>query len=65
MLEKQNRLQMSQAFSVSVHQLSDGLAFQGFYKASPLHPTDTAPNPTMLRPDLAGLRRGLASDTVY
>ena len=35
-LEKQNRLRVSQVFfSVSVHQPSDGLAFQGFYKAGP------------------------------
>ena len=34
-LEKQNRLQMSQVFSVPVHQPSDGLAFQGFYRAGP------------------------------
>jgi len=105
-LEKQDRLRVSQVFfSVSVHQPSDGLAFQGFYKAGPrnlrvpdsdissprthksktqthyaargvlpgpltnfgpakarpLHPTDAAPNPTMLPLDLAGLRRGLAS----
>ncbi len=104
-LEKQNRLRVSQVFfSVSVHQPSDGLAFQGFYKAGPrnlrvpdsdvsspcthksktqthyaargvlpgpltnfgpakarpLHPTDAAPNQTMLPLDLAGLRRGLA-----
>jgi hypothetical protein len=58
--EKQNRLQRSQVFSVSAHRPSDGLAFQGFYRARPLHPTDTAPNPTMLPLDLAGLRRGLA-----
>src|SRR5260370_34979623 len=103
-LEKQNRIQMSQDFSVPLHQPSDGLAFQGFYtagprnlrvpdshisstcthksktqrqyaargdfprplknfgpaKARPLHPSDAAPDPTMLPRDLAGLRRGLA-----
>jgi hypothetical protein len=71
-LEKQDRLRVSQVFfSVSVHQPSDGLAFQGFYKARPLHPTGAAPNLTMLPLDLAGLRRGLArlgcilSATVY
>ena len=29
-LEKQNRLRMSQVYSVPAHQLSDGLVFQGF-----------------------------------
>jgi len=43
--QKQNRLQMSQVFSVSVQQPSDGLAFPGFYKAGPLHPSHAASQP--------------------
>jgi hypothetical protein len=36
-IEKQNRLEMSQVFSISAHLPSGGFAFQGFYRggASP------------------------------
>jgi hypothetical protein len=33
--KKQNRLQMSQVFSVSAHLWLDDFAFQGFYRAGP------------------------------
>ena len=67
-LEKQNRLRMSQVYSVPAHQLSDGLVFQGFI-ARALKDSQLTRQPPGERPacfgdrtvDLVDLRRGPAA----
>ena len=52
---------MSQGFSVFAPQSSGAFAFQGFYKARPLHQVDAAGCTILLRRLLAGLRCSLAT----
>ena len=56
-LEKQNRSQMNQVFSVSSHSSTGGFAFQGFYSEAPSPNRRSRSDLTPL--PLAGLRRGL------